>query len=96
MAHVVVINPFEVPDDRDDEFLTLWEEANTFMERQKGYVGTRLHRSVDRKARFRFINVAEWESPQDFYAALQHPDFVAFRDTVPFPHYPSVYEVMGT
>ena len=96
MANVVLINPFEVPEGSDDEFLMAWEAAKKFMERQKGYVSTKLHRSVDIKARFRFVNVAEWQSPQDFYAALQHPEFAALRDSVPFPHYPSVYEVMRT
>lgn len=96
MTNVVLINPFEVPEGKDEEFLAGWEAAKEYMERQKGYVSTRLHRSVDPKARFRFINVAEWESPQDFIAALNNPEFVAIRNAVPFPHYPSVYEVIRT
>ena len=95
MARVVLINPFEVPEGSDDEFLMAWEATKNFMERQKGYVSTKLHRSVDPKARFRYVNVAEWESPQDFLAALRHPDFVDLRDSIRFPHYPSLYEVMG-
>lgn len=96
MAHVVLMNPFEVPEGKDEEFLTGWEAAKKFMERQKGYVSTRLHRSLDPKARFRFINVAEWESPKDSYAALQNPEFAPLRESVPFPHFPSIYEVIRT
>lgn len=96
MARVVLINTFEVPEGSDNEFLVGWEAAKNFMEQQKGYLGTTLHRSVDPKARFRFVNVAEWESPQDFAAALAHPDFVELHENIPFPHYPSLYEVMRT
>jgi hypothetical protein len=40
--------------------------------------------------------VSPWESAQDFSAALNNPEFVAYRDAVPFSHYPSVYEVIAT
>ena len=39
-------------------------------------------------------NVAVWETPEDFHAALHHPTFVALRDATPFTHYPSVYTVI--
>ena len=62
MPHVVLINPFEVPEGKDEAFLAEWEAAKAFMERQPGYIATRLHRSLVPNARFRFINVAEWAS----------------------------------
>lgn len=96
MAHVVLINPFEVPEGKDEEFLAEWEAAKAFMERQPGYVSTRLHRSLDPHARFRFINVAEWEIAEHFQAALNHPDFIRLREATPFPHFPAVYEVIRT
>jgi heme-degrading monooxygenase HmoA len=95
MAQAVLINVFEVPEGRDEEFLAGWEQGKQFMEQQPGYVSTALHRSLDPKARFRYINVAVWESPEDFNAALNHPEFVAYRERVPFAHYPSVYTVVG-
>ena len=94
MAHAVLINVFEVPEERDEEFMAGWEAARQFMERQRGYVSTALHRSLDPAARFRYINMAVWETPEDFYAALQHPVFAALRDATPFAHYPSVYTVI--
>ena len=94
MAHAVLINVFEVPEGRDEEFLAGWEKARQFMEQQRGYVSTALHRSLDPTARFRYINMAVWETPEDFYAALNHPVFAALRDATPFPHYPSVYTVI--
>jgi heme-degrading monooxygenase HmoA len=96
VATVVLINPFEVPEGKEEEFLRGWEAARDFMQRQKGYVATKLHRSLAPTARFRFINVAEWETPADFQAALNHPDFVRLREATPFAHYPSLYEVFRT
>ena len=94
MANVVLINVFEVPAGADEEFLRGWEAARDFMQRQPGYVSTRLHQSLDPTARFRFINVAEWSSPADFQAALNQPEFVRMRQASPFAHYPSLYQVV--
>jgi heme-degrading monooxygenase HmoA len=96
MANVVLINPFEVPEGKEEEFPRGWEAARDFMQRQQGYLSTRLHRSLDPNARFRFINVAEWATPADFQTALTHPDFVKLRQATPFAHYPSLYEMART
>jgi heme oxygenase (mycobilin-producing) len=96
MANVILINVFEVPAGRDGEFLQHWETARDFMQRQKGYVATRLHRSLNDSARFRFINVAEWQTAADFQAAFSHLDFAKLRETMPFAHDPSLYEVIRT
>ena len=95
MAHAVLINVFEVPERQDEEFMAGWEKARQFMEQQRGYVSTALHRNLDPTARFRYVNVAVWETPEDFYAALNNPEFAVMRDATPFPHYPSVYTVIG-
>ena len=96
VSTAVLINAFEVPAGQDEAFLQGWEAARDFMQRQPGYVSTRLHQSLDPTARFRFINVAEWQSPADFQAALNHPEFVQLRQAIPFAHYPSVYQVVRT
>jgi heme oxygenase (mycobilin-producing) len=96
MPPVVLINPFEVPEDQDEAFLAEWEAAKAVMERQPGYIATRLHRSLAPNARFRFINVAEWASVEDFQTALHHPEFVTLRDAIPFAHFPAIYEVIRT
>ena len=91
----VLINVFEVSEGKDEEFLAAWEQGKAIMERQPGYVSTALHCSLDPSAKFRYINVANWESAQDFSAALNNPEFVAYRNVVPYTHYPSVYEVVA-
>lgn len=91
---VILINPFEVPAGTDDdEFLRGWERAAEYMRQQPGFVGTRLHRSLAPDARFRFINVAEWASPQDFQAALGSEEFRELASGGP-PGSPALYEVV--
>ena len=58
MAQAILINLFEVPAGRDQEFPAGWEQARPFMEQQPGSVSTALHRSLDPEARFRYVNVA--------------------------------------
>jgi heme oxygenase (mycobilin-producing) len=73
---VILINPFEVPAGTDDEeFLRGWQRAAEYMREQPGFVSSRLHRSLGPDARFRFVNVAEWESPGDFQAAVSSEEF---------------------
>ncbi len=91
---VILINPFEVPAGTDDdEFLRGWERAAEYMRQQPGFVTTRLHRSLAPDARFRFINVAEWGSPQDFQAAVGSKEFRELAGGGPQGS-PSLYEVV--
>jgi heme-degrading monooxygenase HmoA len=98
MSRVVLINPFEVPKGKEDECLAFWERAAEFMKRQPGFISTRLHRAVSPEARFYFINVAEWESAEHFYAAVGSEEFKRLIDPYMevFPHYPGLYEVIRT
>jgi quinol monooxygenase YgiN len=90
---VTLINPFEIDPENDDRFLESWKKAADFMKRQPGFIKTNLHRSLSPDARFRFVNVAEWESPQHFMAAVQSPDFQALAQSAP-PNFPALYEVV--
>ena len=95
MANVILINPFEVPPTDAERFLSGWSEAADYMRRQPGFAGTRLHRALSPEARFGFINVAEWESPQHFEAAVTNPEFRELTKGGP-PGNPSLYEVVRT
>lgn len=68
---VTLINVFEVPEGRYDETVAIWEIARDVMQAQPGYVATSLHTALDEGATFRLVNIAEWESPAHFQAALQ-------------------------
>lgn len=90
---VVLINPFEVPSDiPDEQFLTGWQRAADLLKNRPGFIGSRLHRALSPDARFRFINVAEWESPQHFQAAVNDPAFGELAKNSP-PNFPALYEV---
>ena len=93
---VVLINVFEVPEGKDEVFLSGWQAAAQQLRTQPGYISTKLHESVDPHASFRFVNVAEWESPQAFQAAINAPAFRAAAESLSFatPH-PSLYRVVG-
>ena len=96
MPPVILINLFEVPEDKDEAFLAEWEAVKAFMERQPGYLSTRLHRSLAPNTRFRFINMAEWETVESFPTALHHTEFTKLREATPCAHFPAVYEVIRT
>ena len=91
---VILINAFEVPEGTaDDDFLRGWQRAADYMREQPGFVSTRLHRALGPDARFRFINVAEWASPQDFQAAVSSEQFREIAMSGP-PGSPALYEVV--
>ena len=66
----VLINSFAVPEGRETEFLAAWNETAALMRQAPGFIDTTLHRSVDANARFQFVNVAHWENPEAFHAAI--------------------------
>ena len=93
MANVILINPFEVPLERGDEFFAGWSVAADYMSRQPGFAGTRLHRALSSDAAFGFVNVAEWESPKHFQAAVTSQEFAEIAKGGP-PGKPALYEVV--
>ncbi len=76
MTTATLINVFQVPPERDEEFLRLWEQANEMLQAASGYASTRLHRALQPDARYRFINVAELDSVEDWRAVVTSPEFV--------------------
>ena len=91
---VILINPFELPEGADDEsFLRGWERAAEYMRSRPGFVSTRLHRALAPDARFRFVNVAEWRSPEDFQKAVSSDEFREIAKGAG-PASPALYEVV--
>lgn len=95
MSSITVINPFEVPDNRHEEALDLWDRANSFFEQRDGFLSARLYQAVDPAARFAYVTVAEWASADAFMAALGDDELQALeRELAEFPHSPGAYEVV--
>ena len=90
---VTLINPFEVPAGEEEPFVAGWDRARAALADQRGYLGTRLHRSVD-ESDFRFVNVARWSSPLMFARATQRPEFREAAVASRFPGHPALYSVV--
>ena len=95
MQTVILINPFEVPAGEEEQFLKSWNEAAELLRHAPGFLSTRLHQSLDPQAKFRFINVAQWESPQHFQAAIRSEAFQQIARKMPFAAYPALYRVIA-
>lgn len=93
---VTLVNCFEVPQGREEEFFSMWQQVNSYMRQKKGYLAHKLHRAIMPEARFGFVNIAHWASLEDFQAAhdegfralVGKPEWAAFRST------PGLYEVV--
>jgi len=94
MSTIVLINPFEVPQDREEAFLKGWHGAVEHLRQAPGFLSTRLHESLDPQTKFRFVNVAEWESPQHFQAAMNTEAFQQSRRQLPWTAYPALYHIV--
>ena len=94
MPNTILINPFEVPEGQEEEFLTHWQAAAEQMRGAAGFISTRLHQSLDPQAKYRFINVAEWVSPQHFQAAMRTEAFQEIARKMPFAGHPALYQVI--
>lgn len=69
VTDVTLINVFEVPKGALEEAIDMWTKGRDFLQTQPGYVSTALHQSIAPDAKYALINVAVWESVEDFKAA---------------------------
>lgn len=66
---IILINPFEVPENKLEESVIYWEACRDYLKKQPGYISTKLHQSIKTGTKFQLINVAEWESAKAFTEA---------------------------
>ena len=90
---VTLVNPFEVPAGHDERFVAGLERSLAALADQRGYLGTRLHRSAG-DADFRFVDVARWSSPLMFARATGRPEFRAAGADLPYRAHPALYSVV--
>ena len=94
---VTLMNGFVVSPDRDDAFHALWSKTSQYFRAQPGFVSLRLHRAVSPDAPYRWINVANWASAEDFRAAHATDEFravVTEDGWEEFPSSPTMFEVV--
>ena len=93
---VTLVNCFDIPAGRDDEFFALWQEVNAYTRNKPGYLGHKMHKAVSPDASFRFVNVAQWSS-MDHFRAAHDAGFHALvekPDWAPFKSRPGLYQVI--
>jgi heme oxygenase (mycobilin-producing) len=94
MSTIVLINPFEVPDGEEEQFLAGWRAAADHLRQQQGFVSTRMHQSLDPATRFRFVNVAEWASADHYRRAVSSPQFQTLARRLNATAHPALYQVI--
>jgi len=94
MSTIVLINPFEVPEGEEEQFLAGWRAAADHLRQQQGFVSTRMHQSLDPTTRFRFVNVAEWASAGHYRRAVSSPQFQTFARLLNATAHPALYQVI--
>ena len=68
---VTLINPFQVAAEHEAAFVESWKQTAAVFAAKPGYLDTKLHQSLDPKTRFRFINVAHWDSAEAWAEAMK-------------------------
>lgn len=74
---VTLINVFELPAEAAARFIEGWTERARIMSTKRGFRDTRLHRALSPDGRFQLINVAHWDSLDDYESAHADAQFQA-------------------
>ena len=66
---VTLINIFSVSPETETQFIESWHQTAEQMKQQPGFIDTKLHRNLKEDGKYKFINVAHWESEAAFKTA---------------------------
>ncbi|MBB5906910.1 antibiotic biosynthesis monooxygenase family protein [Actinoalloteichus hymeniacidonis] len=66
---ITVVNAYELPVDRVDEFLPRWLGRAESMNKASGFRDERLHRAVDADTDFQLVSIARWASLGAWHSA---------------------------
>jgi heme-degrading monooxygenase HmoA len=92
---VTLINSFEVPGPDAGDFIVAWEKTRDYLQAQPGYISTALHQAVAPNAEFQFVNIARWQTAEDFMSAIQSPGFRQVAASLAgYPAHPALYGVV--
>lgn len=90
---VVLINVFVVPTAAESTFMMWWRTGRMALGMRPGFVSARLLRSLDKRERYRFVNIVEWDSSENEKTLLAHT--MALMPAPPIPglrFYPELCE----
>ena len=80
MGSVILINKFNVAQDKVEQFLKDWAEDATNFKQQPGFISTQLHKGIGKSSVF--INYAVWESIEHYKKAINK---ILFRSKAQSP-----------
>lgn len=92
---VTLINIFEVPADDADEFISAWEKTRDYLMQRDAHMDTALHQSLH-DGEFRFVNIAHWESEEEFNEAIGSEGFREAAADFRWPMHPALYRIVRT
>jgi heme-degrading monooxygenase HmoA len=67
---LVLINLFAMPADQVDGFVERWEGSISRAGGAGGFRGTTLHRAIDPDAPYPVVNIARWDSVEEWRATV--------------------------
>jgi len=68
MGSVILINKFNVKQNKIEQFLKDWAEDAASFKQQPGFISTQLHRGIGKSSVF--VNYAVWESMEHYKKAV--------------------------
>ena len=91
---VILINPFIVPADKEEEFLRNWNETSQHFSKTPGFIETHMHKNVGvGNGTFTFINYAKWESAEAW--SKSHGDYQPGEYKIPgVKGHAAIYEII--
>ena len=78
---VILINQFKVKPEDAAQLIEAWTRDAVFLKHQPGFISAQLHRGIAGSGVF--INVAVWQSVDDFRQAFSQPEFRRSLDAYP-------------
>ncbi|GGL92676.1 hypothetical protein GCM10010129_40500 [Streptomyces fumigatiscleroticus] len=80
---ITLVNAFELPAERIDEFLPYWLSRAEPTSKAPGFRDSRLHRAVDPDTRFQLVDIAHWDGPEAWRTAVGDSRFAQRLSTSP-------------
>lgn len=96
MKPMTLIHHFQANSGQEEIFFNAWKTVHQYMEKQKGFIETKLHRSLnhDDLTKCSFVNIAFWESLESFRTAIDNDKFILLaKDVLRFSRGYELYEV---
>ena len=95
MTSITIVNPFEVPEESIEKAIESWDAFESFFTKQKGYISAKLLRSHDTSSKFNLVTIAEWDTKENFEAAIANPELALIAAEQPeFTRYPASYDTI--